>query len=176
MDAAVLSLWQTFCTDADSMQWTRGNDAVTFKSFGLICVWCHVKSLFKIHRDQEEVEWGRFFLKYRINIAFQWWHLVKRKDIQNSSCEMQKMTVVRTVSIYCLTDLLTIHWEFVGNEKNFRYKTLLYQTCFPIAVWISCFMLKDILVEMNYLLNNSSVSYCSVWKKIVICGEIISYA
>lgn len=37
-------------------------------------------------------------------------------------------------------------------------------------------MLKDILVEMNYLLNNLSVSYCSVLKKIVICGEIISHA
>lgn len=37
-------------------------------------------------------------------------------------------------------------------------------------------MLKDILVEMKYLLNNSSVSYGSVLKKIVICGKIISHA
>lgn len=34
---------------------------------------------------------------------------------------MQKLTAVRT-SIHCLTDLLRILWEFVGNEKNFRYK------------------------------------------------------
>lgn len=77
----------------------------------------------------------------------------KAKALKTSSCELQKMPVVRTSSIYCLTDLLTIHWEFVGNETNFRYKTLQSQTSFPIAVGIPCFMLKDILVEMN-LLNN----------------------
>lgn len=34
--------------------------------------------------------------------------------------------------MYCFTDLLTIPLEFVGNERDLRYKTLLGKLVFPL--------------------------------------------
>lgn len=80
------------------------------------------------------------------------------------------MTAVRT-GIYCLTDMLTIHREIVGNEENFRCKTLLIRHVSPLQYES---LAKTYPVEVKDWLNNVSVSYWSVLEEILMHGEIIS--